>query len=201
MVADLYRETFPIPRAVRFPVELRPPPGFNPLDATTWPRVDGRLEYVNGKLIYMPPCGDVQQDLAVRVAGLIDRWLDDHPDFVAGANEAGMLLGGDVRGADAAIWRRGALGPHTGGYRRVPPLLVVKIAGADEDEASLREKVAWYFGHGVAFAWLVLPATRELVVLRAAGGEKRLQGGDAVPTEPELPGLALTAEAVFSRLK
>ncbi len=59
---ERYDETITLPRAVRFPVELVPPHGFDAESLETWPRVVGRLEWVNGRLLYMPPCGDRQQD-------------------------------------------------------------------------------------------------------------------------------------------
>jgi hypothetical protein len=39
-------------RAVRFPIELHRPPGMRVEDPDTWPRVDGRLEYLGGRLLY-----------------------------------------------------------------------------------------------------------------------------------------------------
>src|SRR5262249_47348486 len=50
-------QTISVPASIRFPVELDIPAGFDPGDPATWPRVEGRLEYVAGKLLYMPPCG------------------------------------------------------------------------------------------------------------------------------------------------
>jgi hypothetical protein len=49
---------------VRFPVELRIE-GFEPLQPGTWPALEGRLEYVGGRLLYIPPCADYQQDVGV----------------------------------------------------------------------------------------------------------------------------------------
>ena len=62
-----YDETITLPRAVRFPVELLPPEGFDAERLETWPRVAGRLEYVEGRLLFMPPSGDVQQDVVTDV--------------------------------------------------------------------------------------------------------------------------------------
>ncbi|MCI0636206.1 MAG: Uma2 family endonuclease, partial [Actinobacteria bacterium] len=141
---ESYSETITVPAAVRFPVELQPPDGFRPDDPASWPRIPGRLEYVDGRLLYMPPCGDVQQQVAISVAGVFDRWLDEHPEFVVGGNEAGMTFGRDVRGAEAAVWRRETLGSPTGGYVRVPPILAVEVAGREEGERELRTKAGWY---------------------------------------------------------
>src|SRR5213080_2457082 len=131
MPAEPYSETIPVPASVRFPVELEPPEGFRPEEPASWPRIDGRLEWVGGRLLYMPPCGVVQQGVSVSAVGILDRWLDEHPEFFVGGNEAGMILGKDVRGAEAAVWRRDAVDPRTTGYVRVPPILVIEVAGRE----------------------------------------------------------------------
>src|SRR5206468_11834466 len=99
---------------------------------------------VDGKLLYMPPCGLEQQGVTLSVVGVLDVWGVDHPDFFVGGNEAGMLLEGDTRGAEGAVWRREALGPITRTYARVPPILAVEVAGREEGERELRAKAAWY---------------------------------------------------------
>lgn len=191
--------TIALPLDVRFPVEVRVPPTFRVDDPGTWPIVDGRLEYVQGRLLFMPPCGDIQQDVAGSVAGILDRWLDDHLTFCFGTNEAGMLLGEEVRAADAAVWSRADLTGHTGGYRRVPPVLAIEIAGLDEGEIELRDKAAWYLAHGVKVVWIVLPASREVVEVRP-GGERRHAVGASLPEHPELPGLTPEVARFFRQL-
>jgi Uma2 family endonuclease len=189
-----------LPFRVRYPVELHAPPGFKADDGATWPRVDGRLEYVGGRLLYMPPCGDVQQDVAADVVFTLKMWTRAHPDFVVGGNEAGMTLGGETRGADAAVWRRSDLGPHTGGYRRVPPVLAVEVAGQDEGEPELGTKAHWYLDRGATVVWIVLPAPREvLVVTRSA--ETRHVMGERLPVEPALPALRPEVREFFSELE
>jgi Uma2 family endonuclease len=183
---------------VRFPVELRPT-GLDPQEPGTWPRVEGRLELVGGRLLYMPPCGDIQQDVAMDVALVLRRWADEQPEFVVGGNEAGMYLAGDVRGADAAVWRRASLGARTGKYRPVPPVLAVEVAGEDEGEPELREKARWYLAHGVAVVWLVLPDTREVVVITAQG-DSRHGKGERLPRHPELPSLEPPVDRFFVQI-
>ena len=58
-----YLDWTPVPTiAITLPLELPPPDGFAPDDLATWPLVEGRLEYVDGKLLYLPPAVDEQQD-------------------------------------------------------------------------------------------------------------------------------------------
>ncbi|HEY3356582.1 MAG TPA: Uma2 family endonuclease [Polyangia bacterium] len=189
MPDDLHGECFHLPLTlVRFPIELVAPEGFRPDDLSTWPRLEGRLEYVNGRILYMPPCGDRQQEACIDLATVLGAWVHSHPEFVAGGNEAGMKLGGDVRAADGAIWRRADLGPHTGGVRRVAPLLAVEVAGREEGEPQLRAKARWYLDAGIATIWLILPQAREVVVVTAQG-ESRHGRGARLPEPTGLPDL------------
>ncbi len=181
---------------VRYPVELRPPPGFRPDAPETWPRIPGRLEWVGGRLLLMPPCGDTQQTVAFDVVAVLSPWVRAHPEFEAGGNEAGMMFAGEVRGAEAAIWRLDALGDLTGGYRRVPPILAVEVTGQYEGEVELRRKADWYLEHGVSVVWLVLAETEEVLVL-AIGSEYRLRSGDRIGPHAELPGLEPAVDDFF----
>jgi len=189
-------ETIPVPATVKFPVELTPPPGFDPPRLETWPRVEGRLEWVEGRLLYMPPCGDRQQDTVADVVITLGNWVRSHPEFVVGTNEAGMFLGEDGRGADAAIWRRADVGPYQGGFRRVPPLLAVEVAGRYERERQLREKARWYLEASVPVVWIVLPKKREVLIVTAAG-DTRHRRGERLPGDPRLPGLAPMVDELF----
>ncbi|TMB45749.1 MAG: Uma2 family endonuclease [Deltaproteobacteria bacterium] len=189
-------ETIPVPATVKFPVELMPPPGFDPPRLETWPRVEGRLEWVEGRLLYMPPCGDRQQDTVADVVITLGNWVRSHPEFVVGTNEAGMFLGEDGRGADAAIWRRADVGPYQGGFRRVPPLLAVEVAGRYERERQLREKARWYLEASVPVVWIVLPKKREVLIVTAAG-DTRHRRGERLPGDPRLPGLAPMVDELF----
>lgn len=147
----------------------------------------------------MPPCGDNQQDVSLAVAGVLYVWVRTHPEFVAGANEAGMILAGETRGADAAVWRRREAGPRTGRYRRSAPCLAVEVAGLDENEDALREKARWYLGSGVEVVWIVLPETREVLVL-TPHAESRHPAGKTLPTHPALPDLTPAVSDFFVQL-
>lgn len=185
--------------AVRFPIELRQPSAMKADDPSTWPRVDGRLELVEGRLLYMPPCADFQQDVAVDVVFILRSWSETQAGFVVGANEAGMLLGGEVRGADAAVWRAEDASERTGRLRRTPPLLAVEIAGEDEGESELRAKADWYLGHGVASVWIVLPRSLEVIVMGKTS-EQRHGLGDQLAAHPALPGLVPNVARFFAQI-
>jgi len=183
---------------VRFPVELRAA-SFAPEQPSTWPKLDGRLEFVGGRLLYMPPCADYQQDVAMDVAFVLRTWSERHPEFVVGGNEAGMKLGGDVRAANAAVWHASTATPRSGRVRSAPPVLAVEVSGEDEEEQALRDKARWYLEHGVKVVWLVLPDTREVLVLSATG-ETRLALGQTLPANEQLPYLQPAVAQLFAQL-
>ena len=197
-----YDEVISIPRAVRFPVELIPPADFDPGKLQTWPQVVGRLEYVDGQLLYMPPCVDSQQDTVTDVVITLGKWVRQHPEFVLGTNEAGMRLQGATRAADAAVWRRKDLGAYEGGFRRVPPVLAVEVAGIDEgdSEIALREKAKWYLEAGVTLVWTVFPQAQEVLV-SAREGEKRMSVRKRMPAHASLPGLRPKVSEFFVQLR
>jgi Uma2 family endonuclease len=180
-------DTIDVPRAVRFPVELRPPPGFDPERLDTWPKVDGRLEYVGGRLLYMPPCGTTQGPTVGDAYFIVARWGRAHPEFVTATNEQGMRFAPDTRAADVAIWRR-ADQPPTGGLLRVAPVLAVEVAGDEDREPSLREKAAW----------LVLPNTHEVVVMNRDGESRHRTG--RLPPQAALPDLTPEVDEFFVQI-
>ena len=196
---ERYAETISLPRAVRFPVELIPPDGFDEERLETWPKVAGHLECVNGRLLYMPPSGDVQQDTVSDVVIVLGAWVRTHPEFVLGTNEAGMRLRGATRAADAAVWRRSDVGAYRGGLRRVPPVLAIEVAGDDEPEAMLREKARWYLDAGIQLVWLVLPEPRQVVVV-AADTDRRCGIDDTLPPHPALPDLHPAVADFFTQI-
>jgi Uma2 family endonuclease len=198
--SELDDETVAVPSSVRFPVELVPPEGFDPEDPATWPRVEGRLEWVAGRLLFMPPCGFTQQMTVTRVVFTLQQWAMEHPAFAVGTNEAGIRLGLDSRGADAVVWRCADL--PAGGHKFVKavPALAVEVAGGDEEpEAALREKARWYLAQGVPLVWLVLPDERKVVVV-TPHGESSHGAADALPPSAALPDLVPLVEELLPTL-
>jgi hypothetical protein len=119
----------------------------------------------------------------------LGNWLKSHREYRGATLEIGISIGGETRGADAAVWHRdeGAIDKK---LLRFPPLLVVEVAGQDEGEEELRDKAAWYLGRGVKTVWLVLTETREVVVLRTdairlcAWSASRCSSGAHPPVQP-----------------
>lgn len=110
-----------------------------------------------------------------------------------------MLLGDDARGAEGAVWRLATIGPIEDRYIRVPPILAVEVAGRDEGERELRSKAHWYLDHGTTVVWIVLPATREILVIDATT-ERRYGERERVAPHADLPGLLPEVARFFRQL-
>jgi Uma2 family endonuclease len=198
--SNAYTEVTVVPKiAVKLPLPLPAPDGFDAERLETWPRVTGRLEYVRGRIEYIPPCGELQQRTAADVVTELNLWARARGEFVVGGNEAGMLLGGEVRAADAAVWARATSGSPATGFARTPPVLAVEVAGTDESVDDLAPKVAWYIAHGVRVVWVVVPAER-FVVVTTREGSLTLPAEGRIPPHPSLPGLEPPAAAFFRQL-
>ncbi len=102
-------------------------------------------------------------------------------EFVRGE----LLLDGDVRGADAAVWKSTGK-QRTKGFRRTAPLLAVGVQGKDDTVESLREKAEWYLEHGTPTVWIVLPDSEAVLVITSTT-EKRVR--DRMPAPAGLAGL------------
>jgi len=200
MTSEAYDDLVPVPRAaVELPLPVPLPEGFDHERLETWPRIEGRLEFVGGRLLYMPPTGDEQQDTCADVVGALHVWRRDHHDHVVGGNEAGVLLGGETRGMDAGVWRREDLSGYTGGLRRAAPMLAVEVSGKYDDEEALGEKARWYLAHGTAAVWLLFPRERRVRAV-TPGGETTHGTGERLPSIPELPALEPTVDELFEQV-
>jgi Uma2 family endonuclease len=146
------------------------------------------------------PSADRQQDTTVDVITVLGNWRHARREFVVAGNEAGMTLGGETRGADAAVWRRDGITTYAGKYRRVPPILAVEVQGELETEQMLTEKARWYLSRGVEVVWLLLPAERRVLVIDE-GSAVQLGLGERVPARPSLPGLAPLVAELFEQVQ
>jgi len=80
-----------------------------------------------------------------------------------------------------------------------PPPAWRPVASPDEPEHRLRDKARWYLGAGVRAIWIVLPDSREVVVVTEAG-EGRHRVGERIPAHRDLPGLSPEVSELFAQL-
>ena len=73
------------------------------------------------------------------------------------------------------------------------------LGGTDEDEYLLHDKAEWYLDAGVEVVWIVLPDSREVVAVTAAGAQ-RVAAGQTLPAHSSLPGLCPRADELFVQI-
>ena len=147
----------------------------------------------------MPPTAADQAETVVDVVYALGGWQRAHRDFVVRSNEAGMMLGGEIRAADIAVWRRADLTPSDRGLARVAPVLAIEVAGRAEAIDYLDGKTQWYLDHGVELIWRVYPEQREVHVV-TQDDTCILPPGDQIPAHPALPDLTPDVDQLFVQL-
>jgi Uma2 family endonuclease len=81
-----------------------------------------------------------------------------------------------------------------------PPDLVVEIVSPDQSTNALIRRCLWFVAHGVQVALLVDPLDDSVILFRPATVPQALHGLDRIDLEEILPGLDLTAHALFDTL-
>jgi hypothetical protein len=66
-------------------------------------------------------------------------------------------------------------------------------------EADLIVKARWYLEHGVSIVWIVLPDTREVVVV-SPSERVRWKRGARLPPHPALPDLVPAVDELFTQI-
>lgn len=160
--------------------------------------MEGRLEYVDGRLEYMPPCGEMQQRIVVDVVFELATWARRVGGYVVGTNEAGMRLGRDTRAADVAVWRA-VNRPASSGFAREAPILAVEVTGQDDAVDSLALKAQWYLDHGVEVVWIVDADARRVEVI-TLDARHTVDGEACIPPHASLDGLSPRVSDFFRQL-
>ncbi len=148
----------------------------------------------------MPPCGDEQALVTGDLLYVLGAWGRQHPDFLVGGNEPGLLIDEEVRAADAIVRHRESTGGPQRGFLRVPPILTVEVAGEEQDEETLTQKARWYLRRGVQVVWLLLPGSREVVVMTPKRKLRR-GAGQQLPSHRSLPDLEPAVNEFFRQLR
>jgi len=127
---------------------------------TSLPSGDVRYELNDGRLVVMPPPGDIHG----KRQGKIIRYLDEAEDKGLGEmrGEVGIVLRRDpdrVVGADAAFILSKSLPVRRGpeGYLETIPELVVEVRSKNDRANKIRAKKEEYFAAGVLVVWVLDP--------------------------------------------
>jgi Uma2 family endonuclease len=164
------------------------------------PDTGKKVELVKGELIEMVPPGGDHGERALRIARLLDEFVEIHALGRVGV-ESGFYLARNpdtVRGPDAFFIskERLPLDVAVEGYYTVVPDLAVEVVSPNDTFTEVTEKVDEYLAAGVRLVWVIDPKRRAVVVY--PGGQTlteadRLSGGNV------LPGFSLPVTRLFHR--
>ena len=151
-----------------------------------------RYELVRGELVRMNPTGGRHAAVAVRIARLLDEYVEAHDLGVCGTAEPGFVLQRApdvVRAPDVSFVAKARI-PEAGipaAYWPGPPDLAVEVVSPSDRLADVHGKIAEYFAAGTRLVWLVEPAARVVYAYRSQhdvqviGGGGELTGGEVLP--------------------
>lgn len=167
---------------------------------TSLPSGDVRYELNDGRLVVMPPPGDIHG----KQLGKIIRYLDTEAEergLGEMRGEVGILLRRNpdrVVGADAAFILTKSLPVKRTkeGYLETIPELVVEVRSKNDTSNEVRAKKEEYFAAGVKLVW-VLDTDEKTVTAHRPKKPLQVFGRDAVLTTDLLPGFAVPVAKLF----
>lgn len=166
----------------------------------------GKVELVNGELVWMPPPGFLHNYVGSDILFYLKLYQRETQSGYAtmdGINYTAQLPGRAVRtfNPDAAYTH--GLPPVTPGFIEGPPLFAVEVRSPSDygpkRDAAYAEKRADYFAAGTVVVWDVDPRERTIRSYRANAPDTpaTFRDGDTANAEPALPGWRVAVHDLF----
>jgi Uma2 family endonuclease len=157
-----------------------------PENAARW------FELERGEVIELPAPTRPHGVVAVRVATILSRYVEDRGEWYVASNDSGVILERDpdtVRGPDVAVYNDAAsfeeLHPK---YGEVPPLLAVEIVSPGDRPGKAMRKIKDYLRAGVGLVWQIDPETRNVTVYQPGREPSLVEQDQELSGEAILPG-------------
>jgi Uma2 family endonuclease len=161
----------------------------------TLPSGDVDYELHDGKLIVMPPPGDIH---ARRQARFLRYLVTEGEERGHGEarGDVGVLLRRNpdhLVGSDAAFIAASSCPPRVSseGYLLTIPELVVEVRSKNDTQLEIDEKVQDYLTAGVLLVWIADPATRTVTTFQVNRPPVVSAAGDTLTADPVIPGFAV----------
>lgn len=151
-----------------------------------------RRELVKGKLITMPPAGNVHGNQTMRLGWRLAQHVETNELGAVYAAETGFKLASNpdtVRAPDIAFVSKRRLEEvgEVEGYWPGAPDLAIEVISPHDTYADVEEKVAEYLEAGAQAVWVVNSRRRTVTMYRSPNDitmlteHDTLDGGDVVP--------------------
>nr|BAL53811.1 hypothetical conserved protein [uncultured Planctomycetota bacterium] len=162
---------------------------------------DKRLELDEGRLIIMPPAGDLHGTQCATIVALLVKYIESSGLGRVSCNDPGLILGRNpdtVRAPDVVYYRENVSWEAIprGLAERLPQLVVEVVSPTDRPNEVVR-KVQQYLRAGIAMVWVVDPEDRTVGVYRGGREPQVLGEGEVLSGEEVLPGFSVAVAELF----
>ncbi len=153
-------------------------------------------ELVDGRVVPMSPTGRKHGRVELRIAVLIDQYLEQRGIGEVVTGEVGyQLKEGLVRAADIAVHLTPP--PETDGWETEPPDLIVEVISPSDTWQAIEQKVDEYLAAGVPEVWVADPS-RETITIRSANQPPATyQEKNAIHSRVLGPDFSVTPMSIF----
>ena len=168
---------------------------------TSLPSGDVRYELDDGKLIVMPPPGDIHGRRQAKIVRYLDSEAEERGLGEVRA-EVGIVLRRNpdrVVGADAAFILAASLPVRRSkeGYLETIPEIVVEVRSKNDTSNEVRAKKEEYFAAGVLLVWVLNPDDKTVAAHQPEAPIRTFQTSEMLTT-PLLPGFEVPVAKLFA---
>ena len=168
---------------------------------TTLPTGDVRYELDDGKLVVMPPPGDIHGENQSRII----TYLNLEGEFKGHGKvrgDVGIILRRNpdrVVGPDAAFICNRSLPVRRSkeGYLETIPEIVVEVRSKNDTDAEIESKVEEYLEAGVVVVWVLDPIHRTVVLYKLNQSAVTLAINDQLTADDLIPGFNVPVKNLF----
>ncbi len=158
------------------------------------------FELVKGKIVPLATCGGEHGVVELKLAWLLQSFLQLYKLGTAYAGEVGFVVARDpdtVRSPDLAFVSYERLAGPPKEFIPVAPDLAIEILSPGNTVTEMHAKVIDYLKSGTRLIWVVDPDTRSIMVYRSFSDIRVLTEGDTLEGGEILPGFSVEVKAIF----
>jgi len=168
---------------------------------TSLPSGDVRYELDDGRVVVLPPPGDMHARRQAKIIQFLGTGGEDR-GLGEVRGEVGIILRRNpdrVVGADAAfhLTRSLPVVRSVEGYLETVPDIVVEVRSKNDSTNEVRAKKEEYFAAGVPLVWVIDPGARTVTAHQPGQPDQTFTDADTLTT-PLLPGFAVPVANLFT---
>lgn len=159
-------------------------------------------ELDNGRLIIMPPPGDIHGAVEANFAAELKIQGERKGLGKARSGDVGVVLWRDpdrVVGADAAFVANSSLPIRRApeGYLETIPDLVVEVRSKNDTQPEIDAKVTDYLTAGVRVVWVADPERQTVTAYRSGQQPQVFSAADELTVDDVIPGFRVSVDSLF----